>query len=105
LSFAGSVPIIEWLPSGKTSLRQQLIDELFHEAKCGSPAKPQPAPKKPQASEPDESIAEIARTLQRIGEELASDEQVAERHAQALQLLDAAANSLAHLALGSTLNR
>ncbi len=97
LHFAGAIAVAEWLPSGQRGTHQQLADEMVHQARLGIIATsiastPGPPPLN------DELLC-LSRSLERAGEDLAADMDIATRHSGPLQLIDMAAQALAKLAL------
>jgi hypothetical protein len=95
LHFTGAVEVADWLPNGARVTEQGLADEMVHQARLGTV----PAPIEPEAgplSIKDE-LLRLSRSLERAGEDLATDMDIAARHSRPLQLIDMAAQALARL--------
>jgi PilZ domain len=102
--FSPATNLADWLPTGKTASAQQLADEVAFHARLGALSNSlEAAPLQSPAEVADlaDELRQIGRSLERAGEALASDVVVASFHAASLQVIDAAAQSLAKLAEAS----
>ena len=91
LQFSSPIALAEWLPQGKRGIGQQFADELFHQKRLRSG-------KSPASGQLFDTLLELKHSLERSGEELALDSDVAASHHAALQTIDAVAQTLASLA-------
>jgi hypothetical protein len=101
LQFASSIATAEWLPNGNRGSHQQLADEMAHQARMGTISlanAPVAPPAAPLASALNDELLRVCRSLERAGEDLASDAEIAAHHSGPLQLIDMAARALAKLA-------
>jgi hypothetical protein len=98
LHFVSKTAVDDWLPGGKRGVGQQMADELAHRIRLGE-LLPQPDPRidlQPPTS--GEQLSRLVAELEKAGEDLAADAEVAARHAAPLQAIDAVAQVLARLA-------
>jgi hypothetical protein len=99
--FAASAATADWLPNGIRGSHQQLADEMAHQARLGDPslADAPVAPPAPRlAAALNDELLRLCRSLERAGEDLAADPDIAARHSGPLQQIDMAAQALARLA-------
>jgi len=102
LQFSGTVDVSQWRYY-TTHVEQQRVDEIVRVVKAG--AVPLPVAPRGERSEPDdraisrqelpEDLRRVAGLLDQLGDSLAADPLVIERHGTALQNLDIAAQVIA----------
>lgn len=91
LRFRSPIAVADWLPLGKRGTGQHFADELFHQKRLQSS-------KSPVAGQLVDTLLELKQSLERSGEELAQNADVAASHRSALQTIDAVAQTLASIA-------
>ena len=99
LHFVSTTAVDDWLPGGKRGVGQQMADELITGFDWDESLPPQPdrrAELQPPTS--GEQLSRLVAELEKAGEDLAADADVAARHATPLQAIDAVAQVLARLA-------
>ena len=108
MRFDCAVTVGAWLPGGKSAAGQQRVDEIVYsyKAEVGArrPAAPAaPAPLRAARQDIGAQLIEVRESLNAVAEELAADDATTERHPNALQAIDMAAQKLETLArqLGS----
>lgn len=88
VQFDAPVAVSEWLPQGKRRIRQQFIDELFHQKRMRiTPSDPVEVPVETELGLPAE-LLELRLALERTAGALALDTAVASRHPLTLQAID-----------------
>jgi hypothetical protein len=99
LHFVSTTAVDDWLPGGKRGVGQQMADELAHRIRLGEPLPPQPH-RRAELQPPTigEQLSRLVAELEKAGEDLAADAEVAARHPTSLQAIDAVAQVLARLA-------
>jgi hypothetical protein len=97
LQFAANIATAEWLPNGNRGNHQQLADEMAHQARLGTISLANAAAA-PLPSTLNDELLRVCRSLERAGEDLASDAEIAAHHSGPLQLIDMAVTALAKLA-------
>jgi len=100
LHFTSGVAVADWLPHGNRGNGQQLVDELVHQARLGTPpANPSdPPPARSAIPATADELRAYQEMLERAGDDLAADRSIAARYLTALQLIDGVAQALAKLA-------
>lgn len=99
LRFLSRVEVKEWLPASGNRLAQQRVDELVQQVRGeGSPCRPSVISETAELHPIGGSqLVELATALEALGNDLAGDAGVVDRHFSKLQTLDIAAQLLRKL--------
>jgi hypothetical protein len=100
LRFESAVTVADWLPRGRSIAPQLRIDDVVHQARVHpSAASPSAAVDVPPSKPTAIDLMRMKHAIDSLADDLANDPAVLERHGSKLQVLDAAAQLFAKLAI------
>lgn len=100
LRFEGTVTVADWLPRGRATVPQSLIDEVVHQARVPVSMAPPPAwIDIPSTGVTPIDLMRLKRAVEALAEVLGNDPAVIERHGSQLQILDVVGQTLGKVAI------